>query len=403
MKKILIPLMLTFLAPGMFAQKMQIHTSTMGRIDIDLSKIDSITFTVSGGLQVNPDYIFVPVGGNASAIISGGTPPYVMQYGPDGSIATASIAGNVLTVNGVSPGSTDLVVRDNSVPYRTTTVFITVTTGPGGLNADPNYVSMMISEQRMSTISGGNPPYSVQTPPDPTIATASQSGSVLTVTGVGSGRTYAVVKDNSVPYKTATVDIRVRQAFTTPGSLSFASNVGNYSANGIFDNRTDSMPSNTQGVGGFYFEGFGPEYSLSVVGYFKNSATDWDIVVVSYFDSVSFAPGSYPFLATPTLKRQAEFLFIKGWNPDTSGGDPFEQGSYMLATGSALISSFTTTNAQGTFSGTGSWFVQGVPDPSKPISVSGGTFNTPVIKEQLFTAQESKSLLTLLGKLRRLQ
>jgi hypothetical protein len=46
-----------------------------------------------------------------------------------------------------------------------------------------------------ATISGGTSPYTILTPPDPTIATAGISGSMLTVTGVASGYTSLVISD----------------------------------------------------------------------------------------------------------------------------------------------------------------------------------------------------------------
>lgn len=402
MKKMLVLIFAFFLVQCAFAQKMQIHTSTMGKIEIELSKVDSITFTAAGGLQVNPNIIYVPQGGSMQATINGGKTPYSIQVAPNNSIATASIAGNLLTVNGVTVGSTSLVVKDNSIPVQTVMVNIFVTTGSGGLTASPDYLSLMISEQKTSMISGGTTPYSILTFPDPAVASASISGSIVTVTGVGGGNTYIVVKDNSGPSKTAWINIRVRQIFTTPGSLSFSSTVSNFSANGIFDNASDSMPTNTQGAGGFYSHDLGPYATLEVVGYFKNSSTSWDVAVIAIVDSINVVTGTHPFLTGAGPIKRAEFLYVKDWNPsDTTGDDPFNNGSYMLVTGSASLSSFTGTSAQGTFSGTGTWFVQGTPDPTKSITLTNGTFTVPVISGSITTSADQKAIEKLRHRINR--
>jgi hypothetical protein len=403
MKKMFTIIFAFFVVQCAFAQKMQIHTSTMGTIEVQLSNVDSITFTVAGGLQVNPNNMYVPQGGSMQATINGGKTPYSIQVAPNSSIATASIAGNSLTVNGVTLGSTSLVVKDNSIPVQTVMVNIFVTTGPGGLTADPNYLRLAVAEQKTSTISGGTTPYSILTPPNAGVASASISGSVVTVTGVGGGDAFIVVKDNSSPYKTATINVGVYQIFTSSGSLSFTSDVGNFSATGIFDNASDSMPTNTQGAGGFFSHDLGPFAALEVVGYVKNSSTNWDIAVVVCVDSANIAAGTYSFLANgPGPIRRAEFMYVKGWNPsDTTGNNPFDSGSYMLVTGSASLSSYTGTSAQGTFSGTGQWFAQDIPDPTKPITLTNGTFTVPVISGSILKSSDQKAIEKLLHRLNR--
>jgi hypothetical protein len=324
MKKIFAIIFAFFVVQCAFAQKMQIHTSTMGTIEVQLSNVDSITFT-----------------------------------------NTAS--------------------------------------EPGGLMANPNYLSLLKNQQITSTIGGGTTPYSILTPPNPTVASASISGSLLTVTGVGGGNTYVSVKDNSNPYKTATVEVRVSEVFTSAGSLSFTSTAGNFSASGIFDGG-DSIPSNTQGAGGYFSsQDLGPFAALQVVGYVQNSSTNWDVAVVMYMDSTNVITGTHPFLTGSGPIKRAEFMYIKGWNPsDTTGDNPFNNGSYMLVTGNASLSSFTGTSAQGTFSGTGTWFTQdNISDPTKPITLTNGTFNVPVINGSILSSSDRKAIEKLIRRLNR--
>jgi hypothetical protein len=92
-----------------------------------------INGTVPGGLILNPTTATVTVGGSGTVNISGGTPPYTIQTPPNSSIATATLSGSTITINGVANGSTSLVVQDNTTPTSATaTLPITVyTTGSG--------------------------------------------------------------------------------------------------------------------------------------------------------------------------------------------------------------------------------------------------------------------------------
>jgi len=92
-----------------------------------------INGTVPGGLSLTPPQITVAVGGSGTVGISGGTPPYTIQTPPNSSIATATLSGSTMTINGVANGSTSLVVRDNATPTpATATLPITVyATGSG--------------------------------------------------------------------------------------------------------------------------------------------------------------------------------------------------------------------------------------------------------------------------------
>lgn len=52
-------------------------------------------------------------GGSANATLSGGTPPYSIETGPDDTIATATLSGSTLTVNALISGYTSLKVKDS--------------------------------------------------------------------------------------------------------------------------------------------------------------------------------------------------------------------------------------------------------------------------------------------------
>jgi hypothetical protein len=94
-----------------------------------------INGTVPGGLIINPTTTTVTVGGSGTVNISGGTPPYTIQTPPNSSIATATLSGSTITINGVANGSTSLVVQDNTTPTSATaTLPITVYTPGSGVS-----------------------------------------------------------------------------------------------------------------------------------------------------------------------------------------------------------------------------------------------------------------------------
>ncbi len=327
----------------------------------------------SGGLVATPNSVTVVKGSNATVTISGGTTPYTIQTVPNSSVATATISGATLSVTGLAAGSTSVIVKDNSSPAKTVTVAITVTATAAALTANPTSVTVAIGSTATVTISGGTTPYTIQTAPTSTVATATISGATLSVTGVDAGSTSVIVKDNSSPAKTLTVAITVTTSgsgFTTAGTLSFTSDKGNFSASGIFD------PNATTGSGaGAMILSSGGSNTLTVYGFRANSATSYDLVLALFMDSDPIATGSYTYPPT-TGSKLVMISYFPAVNPnDTSATESF----YLLSTATANISAVTSSNAQGTFSGNGMYFVNSTPNYSQTISMTGGTFNVPVI------------------------
>jgi hypothetical protein len=181
---------------------------------------------VGSPLTANPQNVSVSPGGAASVSISGGTGQYSVQTQPDAAAATANISGNLLTITSTQAlddvpivGQTSVTVQDNSSPAKTVTVQITI--GGNASNSDllasPQSISINIHDLASATVSGGTAPYSIQTGPDTSVALASFSDNLLTITGVSDGGrrgyglgTSVVIKDSSSPAKTATVQIEVR-------------------------------------------------------------------------------------------------------------------------------------------------------------------------------------------------
>jgi hypothetical protein len=151
--------------------------------------------------------------------MSGGKSPYSIQTEPNSAIASAEISGSTVTITGKSAGQTSVVVKDSSTPAKTVTITITIS-GTSDL-VIPQNVALSVGDTTSNTISGGTPSYSVQTPPEGTIAKIDISDSTITVTGMGVGQTSATIQDSSTPPKTVTIQITVN----APGDLIIEKNI----------------------------------------------------------------------------------------------------------------------------------------------------------------------------------
>jgi hypothetical protein len=331
----------------------------------------SVPVTVAS-MIATPNSVTVVKGSTATVTISGGTTPYTILTSPNSLVATASISSATLSITGVNADTTSVTVKDNSSPAKTVTVKITVTATAAALTANPTSVTVVKGSTATVTISGGTTPYTIQTAPTSTVATATISGATLSVTGVAAGSTSVTVKDNSSPANTVTVAITVTTSgggFTTAGSMSFTSNQGNFSANGIYN------PSATTGTGaGAILQSSGGSNFLTVYGFRVNSATSFDIALVQFMDSSPIATGSFVYPPTTGSK-----LVMISYFPAMNPSDTTTESFYLLSTATANISAITSSNAQGTFSGSGMFYVNSTPNPSQTINITGGTFNVPVI------------------------
>lgn len=124
----------------------------------------------------------------------------------------------------VPPGaiSGPVRVRKGELISNEYTVFV-VGTQPTQLILSQTSVSLSIGQSTDITISGGVGPYTIQTAPNSSIATASINGSTLTVSGAGQGTTSVVIADASAPNPlTATLTIEVT---APPAGVSFSQQI----------------------------------------------------------------------------------------------------------------------------------------------------------------------------------
>ena len=172
-----------------------------------------------------PQNVSASVDQVTSTNISGGTAPYSIQTKPNAGIATAKIdftgSGNpTLTITGVAPGQTFVVVKDSSAPSKTVAVQITIN-AIGAFAVVPRNILANINNPIIATISGGERPYSVQIGPNEAVAIVVFSDTNLVITGTAPGQTFVVVKDSSIPPRTITVPITI----LGPGTLIIPQNI----------------------------------------------------------------------------------------------------------------------------------------------------------------------------------
>jgi hypothetical protein len=247
--------------------------------------------------------------------------------------------------------------------------------GGGNLTATPPSISVAVGAQGTSTVSGGTAPYSIQTTPNASIATATISGAVVTGRGVAQGSTSVVVRDNSTPALTVSIPINVGGGGggTTSGSISFnftGATTGTYSATGTYD----SNATTGQGVGGFRYSSGGAGY-LQINAYKINSATDWSILTVTLRNPGTLATGTYTVNVDPNANNFASLTWVPHYNPNQPAT---YNDAYISATGSFVLSTLTSSNAQATFSGTAVY----LPSPTQTINLASGSFNVNYISTE---------------------
>lgn len=213
------------------------------------------------------------------------------------------------------------------------------TTGPppgGGLTANPSSITVQAGQQANATISGGTQPYSIQTAPNTSIATATITGATLTVAGVAAGSTSVIVRDN-LGANTVAVSITV----TTGGG-------------GGYGSGTISSTSTTQGNLSFTGQGVWPvgagpsviavydtvRNGLQILGYQQVSGRNYSFILVQFL-----APGGVSARTYTVTDSTAGVLIAT--NVDTNRADTL---GFAAISGTITVSSVSGTNVVGSFS-----------------------------------------------------
>jgi FtsP/CotA-like multicopper oxidase with cupredoxin domain len=152
--------------------------------------------------------------------VSGGVAPYSVN-GCTG-VATASVSGSTVTIKPAAAGSCILTVADTS--GLTANVSVTVTAAAAAITVAPNslaYASPTAAAQT-AAISGGKPPYAVQG--CTSVATASISGSTLTVTPSAAGSCTLAVTDSASNSQSVSVTVNAPVSGAAVDNVTFHQN-----------------------------------------------------------------------------------------------------------------------------------------------------------------------------------
>ncbi|MGB8692528.1 MAG: hypothetical protein WCD08_03350, partial [Steroidobacteraceae bacterium] len=147
-----------------------------------LLSLSAFSATAWADIRLTPSSVSVSVGATAISTVSGTRDPLTVRSANSG-IATASIAGNVISVRGVAAGSSIVVVLHGG--ERVATLGVTVTRATT-LRVTPTSLSISVGSRATAGVSGAAGSVSVRSL-NTAIASASISGTTISVLGVAPG------------------------------------------------------------------------------------------------------------------------------------------------------------------------------------------------------------------------
>ena len=148
----------------------------------------TVNYASSGGtLQLSQSSVSVLVGQVVSVTVTGGTSPYTIS-GNNGTYFQSSLNGNILTISGISAGSSTLNVC--SALGACVSLMVTVNASGAGtpITFSQNNVSLAVGGVTAITISGSGG-YYASTASNQAVASVQISGSTALVTALASGST----------------------------------------------------------------------------------------------------------------------------------------------------------------------------------------------------------------------
>ncbi|MDP1678221.1 MAG: hypothetical protein Q8L88_15295 [Bacteroidota bacterium] len=240
-----------------------------------------------------------------------------------------------------------------------------------GLSASATTVILLTNDSTEIVVSSGIEPYTITEQADGAIVAVTLSGRVLAINSNTIGTTAVKIKDSSIPAKTITITINVVAAYTTStsGSLSFNSDRGNFSSNGI------GMQTNTLPISGAGVIALSEFDGTLIYAYKVNSVTSIDIVTMFFQSKTNLATGTYEY---PSSDKSVEITYSPNVNPaDTL---TLDRGYILAASANANIETLSSTVIKGVFSGNGYYADNGNYVQSQTIAISNGTFNVPILK-----------------------
>jgi len=277
-----------------------------------------------------------------------------------------------IRITGTELGYTMITLQDSS---RKAEVTITVTVSAMALNTET--VTIEERQNYYLQIYGGKPPYSVIENTNPSIASASITALTIGGEGFTPGNTVVKIKDSDPMGNSATLYISVtpKPVFTTPGTVSFSSNIGAFSVNGIVVEYIADAPSNAEGAGGI-MQGYGKQYiECEFIAYKKKSTNIVDFMAI-HFHKTGIGIGTLPVSTRSGRIDSAYIWFV--FNGDLNSPTADIQ---KFSTGALTITAFNEKEISGTFQGSGQLVKDLVPVTGQNFSVADGSFRMPILLE----------------------
>lgn len=173
--------------------------TTTVTIKDSLGGVVNINVTIGSGAtfySTAPSAVTIAVGGSNTYVLGGGSAPFT-STSSNTSVVTTSVSGNNVVINGIIPGSANVILREAGGGNP---ISIAVTVGSGSVNGlfttAPASVTIAVASSPTYQIGGGTGPYSA-TSSNAAIATASVSGTTLTISGLATGNAIIQIKDAS--------------------------------------------------------------------------------------------------------------------------------------------------------------------------------------------------------------
>lgn len=225
----------------------------------------------SAALTVSATDINLTVGTSLTFTITGGTGFYKITSSSD-TVATASMggsSGDQGTIQGVALGTATITIEDSSGATAAINVLVSVIT------LSKTSVTFLPLESETVTILTGSPDYTVASSDD-TVATASVSNDIVTITGVAAGIAVITVSDSNSD--STTIDVIVGSGFSVdPSSVTISTGE---TANATISDNT---------------------------GFYTASSSDSSIVTVSISGTTVVITGVSQGSATITVQNSAGF------------------------------------------------------------------------------------------------
>lgn len=226
-------------------------TSTVN-VCSSLGSCNSLLVTVSyissgGSLTLSQSSVSLLIGQSVSITVSGGSTPYNISS-TAGNIFQSSLNGNIITLSGVSAGSSSMLVCSSGAACVNLSVTVSSTTTTGNPVLSPNSVSLNQGGSQSVTVSG-NGGYYVSGNTNSSVASATINGTVITVNALSIGTTNVSICQNGGLCSILYVTVASSGATTTTATT--------------FLKFSNSSPSLSVGQGSVVTISGGSNYSIS--------------------------------------------------------------------------------------------------------------------------------------------